>query len=381
LVVKGTYSDNSVVDLSSSALWTSGNPAVATVISNSGAVKAVSSGSATITATAGGKSATALITVPTSSLVSIAVTPAMATVAVGADQGFVATGTYSDGATVNLTSAASWSSDAIAVATVLNTGVATGKSVGTAMITAAASGKSGSASLQVVAAAPVAMQGPAAVNLGSAANFVALAKTGISTTGTTSIVGDIGVSPAAASFITGFGLIADSSNTFSTSPRVSGKVYAAGYAAPTPAYMTAAISDMQTAFTNAAGRSNPDFTELYAGDISGRTLVPGLYKWGTGLLVTSAGVTLSGGANDVWIFQVAQDFTVSNGAVVTLIGGAQARNVFWQVSGKATLGTGAALKGNLMSQTLISLATGASVSGRVLAQTAVTLDAAQISAP
>ena len=381
LVVKGTYSDSSVVDLSSSALWTSATPSVATVIANSGAVKAVSSGSATITASVGGKSATALITVPASSLVSVAVTPAMATVAVGAGQGFVATGTYSDNTTVNLTATAAWSSDATAVATVLNTGVATGKSVGTAMITATASGKSGSASLQVVAAPPVAMKGPAAVNLGTAANFVALAKTGISTTGTTSIVGDIGVSPAAASFITGFGLIADSSNTFSTSPQVSGKVYAADYAAPTPAYMTTAISDMQTAFTDAAGRSNPDFTELYAGDISGRTLVPGLYKWGTGVLVTSAGVTLSGGANDVWIFQIAQDFTVSNSAVVTLIGGAQARNVFWQVSGKATLGTGAALKGNLLSQTLISLSTGASITGRVLAQTAVTLDAAKISAP
>ena len=99
------------------------------------------------------------------------------------------------------------------------------------------------------------------------------------------------MSPVAASSITGFGLIADPSNTFSTSPRVSGKVYAADYAAPTPATMTTAINDMQTAFTDAAGRSNPDFTELHAGDISGRTLVPGLYKWGTGLLVTSAGVT------------------------------------------------------------------------------------------
>ena len=381
LMVKGTYSDNSVVDLTNSAQWTSGTPSVATVISNSGAVKAVSSGSATITASVGGKSGTSLITVPVASLVSIAVTPAMATVAVGAEQGFVATGTYSDNSTVNLTSTAAWSSNMTAVATVLNTGVATGKSVGTATITAASSGKSGTASLQVVAAPPVAMKGPAAVNLGSAANFVALSKSGISTTGTTSIVGDIGVSPNAASSITGFGLIADSTNTFSTSPVVSGKVYAADYAAPTPAYMTTAIGDMQTAFTDAAGRSNPDFTELYAGDISGRTLVPGLYKWGTGVLVTSAGVTLSGGANDVWIFQIAQDLTVSNSAVVTLIGGAQARNVFWQVSGKSTLGTGAALKGNVLSQTLISLSTGASITGRVLAQTAVTLDAAKITAP
>ena len=381
LVVKGTYSDGSVVDLSSTALWTSSAPAVATVIANTGAVKAVSVGSATITATTGGKSASTVVTVPAASLVSVAVTPASGSVAVGSSQAYVATGTYSDGSTVNLTPTASWISGSTAVATVLNTGIATGQSVGTAVITASSAGKAGSANLQVTAAPPVPAQGPLAVNLGSAANFVALSKAGISTTGTTSIVGDIGVSPAAASSITGFGLIADASNTFTTSPQVTGKVYAANYAVPTPAYMTTAISDMETAFTDAAGRTNPNFTELYAGDISGRTLVPGLYKWGTGLLVTSAGVTLSGGANDVWIFQVAQDFTVNSGAKVTLIGGAQARNVFWQVSGKATLGTGAALKGNIMSQTLISMSTGASIAGRVLAQTAITLDAAQITAP
>jgi hypothetical protein len=232
-----------------------------------------------------------------------------------------------------------------------------------------------------VSTQPVVLTGPAAVNLGTAGNFVALAKTGISTTGTTAIVGDIGVSPAAASFITGFGLIADSTNTFATSSLVTGKVYAANYATPTPANMTTAISNMETAFTDAAGRSNPDFTELYAGDITGKTLVPGLYKWGTGVLVSSGGVTLSGGPNAVWIFQIAQDLTVSNSAIVTLSGGAQAKNVFWQVSGKTTLGTGANFSGNLLSQTLISVGTGATVTGRLLAQTAVTLDAARITAP
>jgi len=223
--------------------------------------------------------------------------------------------------------------------------------------------------------------GPAPVNLGTAGNFVILAKTGISTTGVTSIVGDIGVSPAAASYITGFGLIMDASNEFSTSSLVTGKIYAADYAPPTPAKMTTAVSDMETAFTDAAGRSLPDFTELYAGDISGQTLVPGLYKWGTGVLITSAGVTLSGGANDVWIFQIAQDLTVSNSAMVTLSGGAQAKNIFWQVSGQATLGTAADFKGIILSQTLISLNTGAVMTGRALAQTAVTLIANTITAP
>jgi hypothetical protein len=219
------------------------------------------------------------------------------------------------------------------------------------------------------------------VNLGTAGNFVILAKSGVSTTGVSAITGDMGVSPAAASLITGFGLIADSTNVFSISSLVTGKIYASNYAAPTPANMTTAISDMQTAFTDAAGRTLPDFTELGAGDVSGMTLVPGLYKWGTGLLITNAGVTLSGGANDVWIFQIAKELTVNNSAAITLSGGAQAKNIFWQVAGQATLGTAADFKGIILSQTLISFNTGAQLTGRALAQTAVTLDATAVTAP
>jgi len=223
--------------------------------------------------------------------------------------------------------------------------------------------------------------GPAPVNLGTAGNFVILAKTGVSTTGTTAIVGDVGLSPAAATYMTGFSPVADSTNVFSTSSLVTGNLYAANYAVPTPANMTTAVSDMETAFTDAAGRATPDFTELYAGDISGRTLVPGLYKWGTGVLITGVGVTLAGGANDVWIFQIAQNLTVSNSAMITLSGGAQAKNIFWQVSGQTTLGTAADFKGIILCQTLISLNTGAVMTGRALSQTAVTLDANTVTKP
>ncbi|MGD0028389.1 MAG: ice-binding family protein [Candidatus Bathyarchaeia archaeon] len=216
--------------------------------------------------------------------------------------------------------------------------------------------------------------GPTPVNLGTAGNFRILAKTGISTTGTTSITGDIGVSPAAATAITGFGLTMDSSGTFSTSSLVTGRVYAADYTSPTPTMMTTAISDMETAYTDAAGRTNPDHTELGAGDITSMTLTPGLYKWSTGLLIGAAGVTLSGGASDVWIFQIAQTLTVGNGAIVTLSGGAQATNIFWQVAGQVTLGTTSQFKGIILCQTLIQISTGAKLDGRALAQTAVTLD-------
>lgn len=223
--------------------------------------------------------------------------------------------------------------------------------------------------------------GPKAVNLGTAGTYVILTKTGITTTGTTAIVGNIGVSPIVATAMTGFGLIADSTNTFSKSSLVTGKIYAADYAPPTPSKMTTAISDMEIAFTDAAGRTSPDYTELGGGDVSGQTLLPGLYKWSTGVLVTNAGLTLAGGPNDVWIFQIAGDLVVNNGAIIHLLGGAQAKNIFWQVSGKTTLGTTADVKGIILSQTLISMNTGAKLSGRALAQTAVTLIANTITAP
>ncbi|MGB7211448.1 MAG: ice-binding family protein [Gemmatimonadales bacterium] len=224
------------------------------------------------------------------------------------------------------------------------------------------------------------VSGPAVVNLGTAGNYIILAKTGVSTTGASSFVGDIGLSPAAATFITGFGLILDGSNTFATSSLVTGKVWAADYTAPTPSNLTTAVLDMQTAYTDAAGRVLPDFTELGAGNIQGMTLVPGLYKWGTGVSIPSA-VTLSGGTNDIWIFQIAQDLTVGNGAIVTLTGGAQAKNVFWQVAGSATLGTTSQFQGIILSQTLISFNTGATMTGRALAQTAVTLNATTVTHP
>ena len=137
----------------------------------------------------------------------------------------------------------------------------------------------------------------------------------------------------------------DSSNQFSTSSLVTGKVYAADYKAPTPANLTTAISDMQTAYTNAAGRTIPTATELGAGNIGGKTLDPGLYKWGTDVTIPTD-VTLSGGANDVWIFQIAE----LNKPVqkVNLIGGAQAKNIFWQVAGKTTLGTTSVFNGNIL---------------------------------
>ena len=220
---------------------------------------------------------------------------------------------------------------------------------------------------------------PLPVNLATAGDFAILAKTGISTVPTSTVTGNLGVSPAAATFITGWALTADATNAFSTSTQLTGKAYAADYAAPTPTNLTTAIGDMQTAFTDAAGRA-PGVTELGAGNIGGMTVAPGVYRWGTGLLIPTD-VTLNGGATDVWIFQIAQDLTVANGAKVVLAGGALPRNVFWQVAGLVEVGTTAHLEGIVLTQTSATLKTGASINGRLLAQTAVNIDGSTVVEP
>lgn len=226
--------------------------------------------------------------------------------------------------------------------------------------------------------------GPGNLDLGGAAAYTILSKTGISTTGLTAITGNIGVSPNAAAGITGFGLIMDASNQFSkSSPStlVSGNVYAANYADPTPANISTAVSDMEAAFTIGNGKVNSVITELGAGDITGMTLAPGLYKWGTGLLISASGVTLSGAANDTWIFQVGQGMTVADGAHIILAGGAQAKNIYWITASDAVIGKTVHFNGNILSQTLVSIGEGSTVTGRVLGQTAVTLNAATVILP
>jgi hypothetical protein len=214
----------------------------------------------------------------------------------------------------------------------------------------------------------------APVNLGTAGNYVILSKAGITTTGATTIVGNIGVSPIASTAITGFALVLHKPGRFATSHLVTGKVYAANYAPPTPSNLRTAVSDMQTAYTNAAGRKNPRAVNLGAGDIGGLILRPGLYKWSSNVRIPKD-VTLSGGKDAVWIFQIAGTLNISSGKKVILSGGARDGRIFWQVAGKATLETTAVFHGNILDKTEIAVKTGAKLNGRAFAQTAVTLEA------
>jgi hypothetical protein len=213
----------------------------------------------------------------------------------------------------------------------------------------------------------------APVNLGSAGAFVVLSKSGITDVPASEITGNVGTSP-----ITG---AAD----HLTCAEVTGKVYSVDAAGPapcnikSPAKLTTAIGDMQTAYTDAASRP-PTTTELGAGNIGGLTLAPGVYSWSTSVTIPDS-VALKGGRNAVWIFQISKNLMVSSGKAVVLRGHARARNVFWQVAGKTTLGTTSHFEGTILSKTLIAMKTGASINGRLLAQTAVTLQMNSVTAP
>jgi len=218
----------------------------------------------------------------------------------------------------------------------------------------------------------------AAVNLGTSGDYAILAQSAINNSSTSAITGDIALSPAAASYITGMALTA--ATGYATSTQVTGKVYAADMADPTPINLTTAVSDMITAYNDAAGRLSPDFLELGTGDLGGKTLSPGLYKWTTTVSLPSD-VTISGGADDIWIFQISGDLTMSSAVQITLEGGAQAKNIIWQIAGQATIGTNAHFEGVILSKTAITFQTSASINGRALAQTAVILDSNAVTNP
>ncbi|MBI9068893.1 MAG: DUF3494 domain-containing protein [Salinivirgaceae bacterium] len=210
------------------------------------------------------------------------------------------------------------------------------------------------------------------VDLGSASNYIILAKTAINNSPTSAITGDMGLSPAATSYITGFDLV--NATGYATSAQVTGHLFAADMAAPTSSNLTTAVENMISAYNDAAGRSFPDFLELGTGNIGGKTLAPGLYKW-TNTVTLPSDVTISGSADDVWIFQISGDLTMSTDVNVTLVGGAKAENIFWQVAGEAKFGATSHFEGVILSMTAITFQTGASFKGRALAQTAVVLDA------
>ena len=225
---------------------------------------------------------------------------------------------------------------------------------------------------------PLTAAGPAAVNLGTTANFVILSGAAITTTGGGIINGNIGASPIAGSAI---GV---------SCAQVVGIIYAVDASGPPcavidPSRLTTAKGDLTTAYNDAANRTpvpSGPFLNPNSGNLGGLNLAPGLYKFTTTALITGADLTLTGGAADVWIFQCAQDLQLGSGIKVILAGGARADNIFWQVGTSAVLGTSSDFKGTILADQAITMNTSSTMEGRALAFSAgVTFNGAGASLP
>jgi hypothetical protein len=258
---------------------------------------------------------------------------------------------------------------------------------------------------------------PVRVDIGSVItnNYAILAKSGISTVPTSVITGNIGVSPIAATAMTGFSLLADSGNQFSTSAQVVGtdnisgqgnKAYAASYGGATAVALTTAVSDMETAYTFAAGQSTsagklnlgtpvavlgspPPAGALGASGTE--VLSRGVYTFGSSLTI-AADFSFKGSDTDIFIIQISGDLLqVANTRVTLVSDGLEnangvtgtfplASNIFWQVAGQVVVQADAHMEGILLVKTAVTFQANSSLNGRVLTQTRCDLDKAIITA-
>ena len=221
------------------------------------------------------------------------------------------------------------------------------------------------ASMVIAASATMALPAAAAqptVGLGTAASFAVLAGSTITNTGATTISGDLGLSPGSA--VTGFppGILTSGAEHI------------------TDAVALQAQTDLTTAYNDAAGRTP---VTTVSADLGGQTLAPGVYKAPSSMALTGTVIlNANNDPNAVFIFQASSTLVTASNSVVSLTGGAQACNVFWQVGSSATLNTGSRFAGTIMALTSATLDTGATVDGRVLARNgAVTLDTNTITLP
>jgi len=197
---------------------------------------------------------------------------------------------------------------------------------------------------------PVMAAGPAPINLKSCYHFAILAYSTITSTGGGIINGDVGLSPAGSQGI--------------PPAQINGTIYNGGPIA------AQAQLDLNDAIIAASPAQLPGGIDVGDGELGGRVLAPGVYKSAPGSYgITHVDLTLNGGPNDVWVFQMASTLTVGVGRQVILTGGAQAGNIFWQVGSSATLQTSSVFKGTIMAYASITMNASSTMDGRALAQT------------
>lgn len=255
------------------------------------------------------------------------------------------------------------------------------------LVAGCGSGGGGGSNSSSAAAGPkgAVCEGSACVSLGTAANYAILAKTGVSTIPSSVVTGNVGVSPAARTALTGWSLVSEPTDTYFTSAQVaaSGKLYAAdNVGGTTSSDLGIAVLDMETAYTDAAGRTatSAGTTDVGTGTLTNLTLAPGTYEWGSAVNIPTD-LTFNGTATDTWILKVAGTLDMAAAKNVILSGGALSKNILWQVSGAVTVGANTHFEGIILGQTSITFGNLSSITGRLLSQTAVILDATTVTHP
>ncbi|HEX6145995.1 MAG TPA: ice-binding family protein [Acidimicrobiia bacterium] len=190
------------------------------------------------------------------------------------------------------------------------------------------------------------------INLGTAGNFSVLGGETVTNTGPSVLANSVGVSPGSA--IVGFppGIVQPPGTIEATTP-----------------VAAQAQADSTAAYLDALGRP---LNQTVTSDLTGLTLVGGVYAGPSKSPLSLPGtLTLDGegNPNSVFIFQTDSTLITGPGSTVSLINGAQACNVFWQVGSSATLDTGSTFVGNILALTTITVADSVTVQGRALAQT------------
>lgn len=225
--------------------------------------------------------------------------------------------------------------------------------------------------------------GAACVNLGTAANYSILAETGVSTTGTTSVNGNVGLSPNGKVGLTGWSQADDVTNTYATSAYVvaPGKLYAANHSGGTTTNdLTVAVGDKDAAYT--AAQAKPAGPCPGVGNFGGQVLPAGVYTCAVAVTIpTATNLTLNGSATDVWVFQITGTVTQAASTQVILTGGALPKNVFWQVTDVVTIEPSAVMQGVILGFSTIRMQAGATINGRLLGNTDVTLISNTVTLP
>jgi hypothetical protein len=346
LTVTATFSDSTTSNVTSSTSYVSATTTVVTVGASTGVLAGVAAGSSVITATYNGKTATTTATVSATTLSSIAITPINTSIVIGSSQQFSATGTYADGSSGDVTTTVTWTSSDTNVATIVQTGKASGLTAGVTTIAAAQGTKTASTTLTVTA--PVVTAG---INLGTAASFAVLAGTSITNNsgGITLVTGDVG-SP---------------SQTVDPTQAAGFTNYKSG------AILNGALADLQVAVTDANSRTC-DVNSAAGIDLGGLTFGPGVYCYAGAISITGT-FTMNGPG--VYIFRTSSTINTTANSIVALNGGATAGNAFWVPTAATTLGANSVFKGTIMSSSgAITMGDTATLqNGRVLTGTAATL--------